>query len=135
MLGRSFNGIYYRFTQIQRKVYHHGNSGSTDKIYPFFFSPSYPFKASTIAATFMETIQKLHGVPKIIVSDRDPIFTGNFWAELFSCSGTQLDHNSSYHAQSYGKIKIVNKSLEGYIFCFAYDKQTQWVKWLPLVEW
>jgi hypothetical protein len=31
----------------------------------------------------MEKIQKLHGVPKIIVSDKDLIFTINFWNELF----------------------------------------------------
>ena len=48
----------------------------------------------------MNTIQKLHGNPKIIVSDRDPIFTGNFWIELFSYLGTQLVHSSSYHPQS-----------------------------------
>jgi hypothetical protein len=40
---------------------------------------SHPFKDSTVATTFMETVQKLHGSPKIIVSDRDPIFTGHFW--------------------------------------------------------
>jgi hypothetical protein len=74
--------------------------------YAHFFSLSHPFKASTIATTFMETIQKLHGVPKIIVSDRDPIFTGNFWTELFSCLGTQLAHNSSYHPQSMGKLRL-----------------------------
>lgn len=69
----------------------------------------------------METIQKLHGVPRIIVSDKDPIFTGNVWTELFSCLGTQLTHNSSYHPHSDGKTDIVNKCLEGYLFCFAYD--------------
>ena len=63
--------------------------------YAHFFSISHPFKASTIAATFMETVQNLHGVPKIIVSGRDPIFTGNFWTRLFSCLSTQLAHNSS----------------------------------------
>ena len=40
---------------------------------------SHPFKASIVSTTFMEIIQKLHGNPKIVVSDRDPIFTGNFW--------------------------------------------------------
>ena len=45
---------------------------------------SHPFKASTVATAFMETIQNLHGNPKIIVSDRDSIFTGNFWTKLFS---------------------------------------------------
>ena len=50
-----------------------------------FFSLSHPFSTSIVAAIFMETIQKLHGNPKIIVSDRDPIFMGKFWIELFSC--------------------------------------------------
>jgi hypothetical protein len=70
----------------------------------------------------METVQKLHEVPKIIVSDRDPIFTENFWTELFSSFGTQLAHSSSYHPQSDGKTEIVNKCLEGYLRCFASNK-------------
>ena len=70
----------------------------------------------------METIQKLHGVPKIIVSDKDPIFTRNFWTQLFSCLGTQLSNNSSYHPQSDGKTEIVNKFLEVYICFFSFDK-------------
>jgi hypothetical protein len=46
-----------------------------------------------------------------------------------------LAHSSSYHPQSDGQIEIVNKCLEGYLLCFVFDKQTQWFKWLPLVEW
>ena len=70
----------------------------------------------------METIQKPHGNPNIIVSDRDPIFTGNFWTKLVSCLGTQLAHISSYHPQYDGKTKIVNKYLEGYICWCVFDK-------------
>ena len=47
--------------------------------YAHFCALSLPFKASTVTNSFMETIQKLHGTPNIIVSDRDPIFTRNFW--------------------------------------------------------
>jgi hypothetical protein len=103
--------------------------------YAHLFSLSHPFKAITVAITFMEIYQKIHGRPKIIVSDRDPIFTGHFWTELFSCLGTQLAHSSSYHPQYDRKTKIVKKILEGYLRCFVYDKQTQWFKWLPLGEW
>ena len=108
-----------------------------DKItkYAHFCALSHPFKASTFATTFMDTIQKLHGNPRVIVSDKDPIFTRNIWMELFSCLGTQLAHSSSYHPQSDGQTEIVNKCLEGYLCCFVYDKPTQWVKWLPLAEW
>ena len=72
----------------------------------------------------MDTVQKLHGTPNIIVGDRDPIFTGIFWTELFSCLHTQLAHISPYHPQFDGQTKIVNKCLEGYLQCFAADKQT-----------
>ena len=43
-----------------------------------FCALSHLFKASIVATTFMEIVQKLHGSPKIIVSDRDLIFTGHF---------------------------------------------------------
>ena len=72
----------------------------------------------------METIQKLHGNPNIMVSNRDPIFTRNFWMELFSCLGTQLAHGSSYHPQFEGQTEIVKKCLEGYLGCFVSDQQT-----------
>ena len=90
--------------------------------YAHFCALSHPFKSSTIATALRETIQNLHGNPKIIVSDRDPAFTGNFSTELFSCLGTQLAHSSSYHPQSDGQTEIVNKCLEGYLCCFVTDK-------------
>jgi hypothetical protein len=54
----------------------------------FSLSLSHPFKTSKVATTFMEKVQKIHGFPKIIVSERDSIFTRNFWTELFSSLGT-----------------------------------------------
>ena len=58
-----------------------------------------------------------------------------FLLQYLCLPGTLLAHSSSYHPQSYGKIDIVKKCLEGYLRCFVSDKQTQWVKWLPLAEW
>jgi hypothetical protein len=103
--------------------------------YAHFCALSHPFKVSTVAIAFIDTIQTLHGTPKIIVSDRDPIFTRNCWIELSSFLGTQLAHSSSYHPQSDGKTEIVNKCLEGYLRCFVSNKQTHWVKWLTLAKW
>ena len=51
--------------------------------YAYFCALSHPFKVSKVATAFMETSQKLHGNPNIIVSDRDPIFTGNFGRNYF----------------------------------------------------
>ena len=56
--------------------------------YGHLFAPSQPFNASTVDVSFMEKIQKLHGNPKVIVSDRYLNFIRKIWAELFSCLGT-----------------------------------------------
>ena len=56
--------------------------------YAWICAHSHTFNTSTIDATFMETVQKLHGNLKIILSDRDLIFNGKFWTKLFSCLGT-----------------------------------------------
>ena len=36
------------------------------------------YKAANIADIFLKKIFHLHGIPKVIISDRDPKFTGNF---------------------------------------------------------
>ena len=90
--------------------------------YSHFIALSHPFTTSIVEKVFLENIQKLHGTPKVIVSDRDPIFTSHFWKDLFSCLGTQLSHSSSYHPQSNGKTKVVNKCSEGYLHCFTLEK-------------
>jgi hypothetical protein len=46
--------------------------------YAHFCSLSHPFSANIVAEAFINTVQKLHGSPKIIVSDRDPIFMRKF---------------------------------------------------------
>jgi len=56
--------------------------------YAHFCALSHPFKANIVYSAFIETIQNLHGNPKIIVSDNDLIFTRNFCTKLFSYLGT-----------------------------------------------
>ena len=54
--------------------------GVVDKLSNFahFVSLGHPYTALDVAQAFMDNIYKLHGLPKSIVSDRDPVFTSNF---------------------------------------------------------
>ena len=51
--------------------------------YAHFCALSHPFKESTVATTFMDTIQKLHGNPRVTVSDRDLILLEIFGLSYF----------------------------------------------------
>jgi hypothetical protein len=103
--------------------------------YAHLCSLQHPFTASTVAQIFMDHIFKHHGMSHSIVSDRNPTFTSNFWQELFRLQGTQLHPNTTYHPQTDGQTKFVNKCLETYLRCFSYERKNQWAQWLPLVEW
>lgn len=54
-------------------------------------------KASQIVDSYVENIYRLHGFPKVIMSDKDPKFANNFWKELFHQAGTALTMSTSYH--------------------------------------
>lgn len=62
-----------------------------------FLALSHPYTAKMVAEKFMEGIVKFHGMPKSIISDRDPIFINHFWHEFFKMSGTKLHMSSAYH--------------------------------------
>ena len=103
--------------------------------YAHFLALSHPFTATTVAKVFMDNIFKLYGFPLTIVSDRDPVFTSQFWKGLFRLSGTKLLLSSSYHPQMDGQTEVMNKSLEGYLRCFSGDRPRDWSKWLALAEY
>lgn len=71
--------------------------------YAQFSALARQFTTIIIAKTFIIDICKLYGIPKTMVSDRDPIFMSSFWTELFRLIGTILSHNSAYHPQTDGR--------------------------------
>jgi hypothetical protein len=81
--------------------------------YAHFCALQHPFTTSTIWIISSNSI----------VSDRDPTFTSNFWQELFRLQANHLHLSATYHPQTDGQMKVVNKCLETYLRCFAFDKQ------------
>jgi hypothetical protein len=55
--------------------------------YAHFISMKHPITAKTMAKAFSEHIFKLHGLPTVMVTDRDIIFTSALWQDLFKSLG------------------------------------------------
>lgn len=91
--------------------------------------------ASSVATLFVDIVVKLHGFPRSLVSDRDPLFVSQFWQALFRASGTQLRLSSAYHPQSDGQTEVLNRVIEQYLRAFVHRRPNQWGRFLPWVEW
>ena len=67
-----------------------------------FIPISHSYTTTKIAQVFLHSIFKLLGLPKLIVTDRDPTFTSSSWKEFFQLQGPTLKFLSTYHPQSNG---------------------------------
>jgi len=90
--------------------------------------------APEVAKIFFNTIFKDHGIPKVIVSDRDAKFTSHFWKSLFSQLGTKLAMSTAFHPQTDGQTERLNRTLEDMLRIYATYKQDTWDEYLPAAE-
>lgn len=100
-----------------------------------FIALSHPYTAITIAYKYLNQIFKLHSLLNSIVLDRDKIFIGNFWQELFKRVGTKLHLSMTYHPETDGQTEVLNRCLENYLRCMMGERSGDWHFWLPLAEW
>jgi hypothetical protein len=91
-------------------------------------------KATNIVDIYMREIARLHGIPKTIVSNRDPKFTSKFWKRLFNGFGTNLNFSTTYHPESDGQTKRVNQVIEYMLRMYVMDKPSKWEDYLHLVD-
>jgi hypothetical protein len=102
--------------------------------YAHFIPLKHPFTALQVALAYMDIVFKLHGFPEALISDRDKVFTGQVWQQLFKLTKTELKMSTSYHIQTDGQTERVNQCLEAYLRCFVHACPTQWKQWLALAK-
>ncbi|MBW0477139.1 hypothetical protein O181_016854 [Austropuccinia psidii MF-1] len=99
--------------------------------------------AMDTALLFWNNIISTCGVPKIIISDRDPKFTFEFWTNLYDMLVTNLAFSTAYHPQTDGLSERMIQTMEDILrrFC-AYGMEYKdyegythhWVTLLPAVQ-
>ena len=90
--------------------------------------------APELAKLFYSRIVRYHGLPKVIVSDRDPRFTSEFWSTLFVITGTKLAMSTANYAPTDGQTERANRTVLDMLRSFVSPHQNDWDDLLPLVE-
>jgi hypothetical protein len=102
--------------------------------YAHFIPLGHPYTVASVAKAFFNDIVRLHGLPESIVSDRDPVFTGHVWRDLFRMSGVSLKMSTAFYPQTDGQSEVVNKTISMYLRCVPGDRPRSWLDWLPWAE-
>jgi transposase InsO family protein len=90
--------------------------------------------APDTAKRFFDSIVRLHGIPCVIVSDRDVKFTSAFWRTLFNRFGTKLALSTAYHPQTDGQSERMVRTVKEMLRSVINHKQNDWVDHLTAIE-
>ena len=85
--------------------------------------------ARDVAQIFMDNIIRLHGVPRVIHSDRDPRLINSFWSEL--CKLLDIDHRptTSYHPSANGLVERMNQTVSQILRSMFVSESSRFVDW------
>ena len=86
------------------------------------------------ALLFFRNITTQFGLPKNIVSDRDPKFTSEFWMHLHKLLGTTLSMSTVDHPQSDGQTERMHKTINARLRTLINHAQNNWDDMLPSIE-
>ncbi|CAN6458921.1 unnamed protein product [Victoria cruziana] len=88
----------------------------------------------SLAELYISEIVRLYGIPRTIVSDRDPRFTSRFWKAFQNALGTQLKMNSAFHPHTDGQSERTILTIEDMLRACVLEWQGEWDKHLSLIE-
>ena len=84
----------------------------TNKLVKFYFMKVFPH----------------YGIPKKIISDKDPQLTLQFAKEICKKLGVQQNISTAYHPQTDGQLERTNQTLETYPWIFCNKQQNDWAR-------
>lgn len=83
---------------------------------------------------FRREIFRHHGLPLVIVSDRDPRFTSAFWQCVMQAFGTRLAMSTSRHPQTDGQSERANRTIEQILRAYTNTRTNDWDQHLDVAE-
>jgi hypothetical protein len=92
------------------------------------------FDAVDLAHLYLHEVYRHHGLPRVLISDRDVRFTSLFWTALMKRLGVKLNLSTAYHPQTDGQSERTISTLEDMIRPHVCYLQTDWDQYLDQLE-
>nr|GEW34242.1 hypothetical protein [Tanacetum cinerariifolium] len=103
------------------------------KVKPAIFTPIRETNPmDKLEKIYLKEVVTRHGIPVLIISDRDPRFASNFWRSLQNALGTRLDMSTAYHLETDGQSERTIQTLQDMLRACAIDFGKGWVNHFPL---
>ena len=87
-----------------------------------------------IAKIYRDEIWKLHGVPRMILSNQGPQFASRFMEEFTKVLGTKRKLSTAYHSQTDGQTERINQEIGTFLRHYMNYQQDNWTDWLATAE-
>lgn len=87
-----------------------------------------------IAELFLDILFRSHGVPKVLITDRDPKFTSDLFKEICKHLRVKQAMSTAFHPETDGQTERVNRVVEEMLRHFVHPRQDDWDKWLGTAE-
>ena len=77
-----------------------------------------------VATIFCDSIFKLHGTPRKVISDQGPQSISSFMKDLYELLNIQANLSIAYHPQTDGQTEQINREVEKYLRIYVNHRQT-----------
>ena len=87
-----------------------------------------------MAKLYQDHIWKIHGLPRIIISDRGPQFAAAMTRDLCESLGIKRNLSSAYHPRTDGQTERSHQETETFLRHYINHHQNDWSEWLAIAE-
>ena len=84
------------------------------------------YNAAQVAEAMICHVYTRYGLPRDIVSDRDPRFVSHYWTAMHNHFGLGLHHTTAFHQQSNGSAERTVKTVYQVLRAYTNASQNNW---------
>ena len=81
-----------------------------------------------ITKIYHDKIWKLHGIPRTILSDREPQFVSRFMEDLMKALETKQMLSTAYHPQTDRQMEQINQEIGTFLRHYINYQQDNWME-------